>query len=126
MELPENTMNMLLISVRARINILYLTSASLTFVPTGSLCRCLALALALAMALLFTVTEVTGQLTWVQLHNASFGNVTNSTSQPPARRDAILSYDVIRNQLILFGGSPGPMSDTWIYSVENSKSCWLL
>ena len=124
MELPENTMNMLLISVRARINILYLTSASLTFVPTGSLCRCLALAL--AMALLFTVTEVTGQLTGVQLHNASFGNVTNSTSQPPARRDAILSYDVIRNQLILFGGSPGPMSDTWIYSVENSKSCWLL
>ncbi|KAK7098388.1 hypothetical protein V1264_002699 [Littorina saxatilis] len=79
-------------------------------------CRCLALTL-----ILVGVTEVKGQLMWVQLHNGSLGNVTTAAPVPPGRRDAVLGYDVTRNQLILFGGTPGPLNDTWIYNVANNE-----
>lgn len=79
-----------------------------------------------AQLLLGVVCGVTGQLTWVKLAegvvggsdvNASAAPAPAGGPAPPGRGDAVLSYDVTRDQLVLFGGRPGPLGDTWIYNL---------
>nr|KAG5695433.1 hypothetical protein BaRGS_033558 [Batillaria attramentaria] len=69
------------------------------------------------------LAEVKGQLVWRRLHSGSHDDTANVsvTDVPPSRRDAILGYDVTRKQLVLFGGMPGPMDDTWIYSITSNE-----
>ncbi|XP_041367382.1 uncharacterized protein LOC121381993 [Gigantopelta aegis] len=57
----------------------------------------------------------TAQLRWQRLHN---GGLVNT---PIHRRDHALGFDPERNQLILFGGRPGPLHDTWTFNITSAS-----
>lgn len=59
----------------------------------------------------FLCGHVICQLRWQRLLGC------NTPSSPSPRRGVVIGYDVTRNQLVIFGGRPGPKHDTWIFNV---------
>ncbi|ESO97512.1 hypothetical protein LOTGIDRAFT_152603 [Lottia gigantea] len=70
--------------------------------------------MAVSTCVLFTVLVVCvrGQLEWERLHDGA-------GIAPSARVSMGFGYDLASNKIIVFGGGPGPMNDTWIYDVTS-------
>ncbi|XP_067654309.1 uncharacterized protein [Haliotis asinina] len=61
------------------------------------------------------MTSVASQLRWERIHSGA------SPSSPSPRRDVAIGFHTATNQVIIFGGRPGPLDDTWIFNVTEGK-----
>ncbi|KAK6191787.1 hypothetical protein SNE40_003381 [Patella caerulea] len=67
-----------------------------------------------ALIIVLLSKSVEGQLKWERL-DRGIGDA------PSPRRDMGFGYDAVRDRLVLFGGKPGPLQDTWIYEFSTGK-----
>ncbi|XP_046573774.1 uncharacterized protein LOC124281823 isoform X2 [Haliotis rubra] len=61
------------------------------------------------------LTSVVSQLRWERIHSGA------TPSSPSPRRDVAIGFHTATNQVIIFGGRPGPLDDTWIFNVTEGK-----
>jgi hypothetical protein len=70
-----------------------------------------------------TIGFLVGSCAFAQAQNLTWTLLQPSGTQPSARYDGTIAYDVLGRQVILFGGqdSSGTRNDLWVYSLDRQK-----